>query len=187
MSHATNKAALFTSKSDTFLTPPHILDVVCKLGSIDFDPCPHPTAEATKRARFKDTYPPQDGLTAQWSKYQKSGGVTFVNPPYGRKLSAWADKMASETANTIVCLVPARVETRWWHTLSRHTVAWCAIRGRLKFYDVNGVETPHSAPFPSAVCLLHRSELLFKFQQSFQKLGIVYVQPFETPTASTTV
>ena len=154
MSHATNKAALFTSKSDTFLTPPHVLDAVCELG------------------------PPQDGLTAQWSKYQTQGGITFVNPPYGRELSAWADKMASETANTIVCLVPARVETRWWHTSSRHMVAWCAIAGRLKFYDEHGNETPHSAPFPSALCLLHRRELLYPFQCSFQKLGLVYSKPF---------
>lgn len=182
MSHATNKAALFTSKSDTFLTPPHVLDAVCELGPIDFDPCPHPAAEATKRAHFQDAYPPQDGLTAQWSKYQTPGGVTFVNPPYGRELSAWADKMASETANTIVCLVPARVETRWWHTLSRHMVAWCAIAGRLKFYDEHGNETPHSAPFPSALCLLHRSKLLSKFRQSCQKLGIVYVQSFDLIT-----
>lgn len=180
MSHATNKTALFTSKSATFLTPPHVLDAVCQVGAIDFDPCPHPAAEATRRARFQDAHPPQDGLTTSWAKYQHRG-VTFVNPPYGRALSSWADKMASETQNAIICLVPARVETRWWHTLAKHTVAWCAISGRLKFYDEHGVETPNSAPFPSAVCLLHRSKLLFKFQESFQKLGIVYVQPFNGP------
>ncbi len=181
MSHATNKAALFTSKSDTFLTPPHVLDAVCELGPIDFDPCPHPAAEASKRAWHHKPYPEQDGLRVPWAKFQPHGGITFVNPPYGRELSAWADKMASETANAIVCLVPARVDTKWWQTLAKHTVAWCAISGRLKFYDASGAETRHSAPFPSAICLLHRSKLLFKFQQSFQKLGIVYVQPFDGP------
>ena len=45
--------------------------------------------------------------------------------------------MAAETANAIICLVPARVETRWWHTLAKHMV-WCAIGGRLKFYDEHG-------------------------------------------------
>jgi site-specific DNA-methyltransferase (adenine-specific) len=177
MSHATNKAALFTSKSDIFLTPPHILDAVCQVGPIDFDPCPHPVAEATRRARRHNPYPIVDGLKTPWARYQRDQGVTFVNPPYGRVLSQWADKMAAETQNAIICLVPARVETRWWHTLAKHTVAWCAIGGRLKFYDEYGVETPHSAPFPSAVCLLHRPELLFQFQRSFEPLGIVYAQP----------
>ena len=175
MSHAPNKAALFTSDSDTFLTPPRILDAVCQVGPIDFDPCPHPAAEATRRARFQDAHPPQDGLTTPWAKYQHQG-VTFVNPPYGRALSQWADKMAAETANAIICLVPARVETKWWHTLAKHMVAWCAIGGRLKFYDEHGAETPHSAPFPSAVCLLHHQELLSQFQRSFKPLGLVYVQ-----------
>jgi site-specific DNA-methyltransferase (adenine-specific) len=177
MSHATNKAALFTSKSDIFLTPPHILDAVCQVGPIDFDPCPHPAAEASRRAWHHKPYPEQDGLRVSWAKFQPRGGITFVNPPYGHEISSWADKMASETANAIICIVPARVETRWWQTLAKHTVAWCAIGGRLKFHDERGVETPHSAPFPSAVCLLHRSELLSQFQRSFEPLGIVYVQP----------
>ena len=179
MSHATNKAALFTSKTDIFLTPPHILDAVCQVGPIDFDPCPHPAAEATRRAKHHNPYPDFDGLKTPWAKYQtpQHRGVTFVNPPYGRALSSWTDKMASETANAIICIVPARVETRWWCTLAKHTVAWCAIGGRLKFHDERGVETLHSAPFPSAVCLLHRSELLSQFQRSFEPLGIVYVQP----------
>lgn len=176
MSHAPNKAALFTSDSDTFLTPSHILDAVCQVGPIDFDPCPHPAAEATRRARHYNPFPDFDGLTMPWIWYQTAKGITFVNPPYGRALSSWADKMASETQNAIICLVPARVETRWWHTLAKHTVAWCAISGRLKFYDEHGAETPHSAPFPSAVCLLHRPELLSQFQRSFEPLGLVYVQ-----------
>lgn len=176
MSHAPNKTALFTSKSATFLTPPHVLDAVCQVGAIDFDPCPHPAAEATRLAKHHNPFPDFNGLTTPWARYQSDRGVTFVNPPYGRALSSWADKMASETANTIICLVPARVETRWWHTLAKHTVAWCAIGGRLKFYDEHGVETPNSAPFPSAVCLLHRPELLSQFQRSFEPLGLVYVQ-----------
>jgi hypothetical protein len=176
MTHTPNKTALFTSKSNTFLTPPHVLDAVCQVGPIDFDPCPHPAAEATRRARFHNPFPDFNGLTTFWARYQSDRGVTFVNPPYGRALSSWTDKMAAETANAIICLVPARVETKWWHTLAKHTVAWCAIGGRLKFYDEHGAETPHSAPFPSAVCLLHRPELLSQFQRSFKPLGLVYVQ-----------
>lgn len=176
MTHAPNKTALFTSKSDAFLTPPHVLDAVCQVGPIDFDPCPHPAAEATRRARFHNPFPDFNGLTTSWARYQSDRGVTFVNPPYGRVLGKWTDKMAAETANAIICLVPARVETKWWRTLAKHMVAWCAIGGRLKFYDEHGAETPHSAPFPSAVCLLHHQELLSQFQRSFKPLGLVYVQ-----------
>ena len=47
----------------------------------------------------------------------------------------------------VVCLVPARTDTRWWH----EWVVGCAtevrfIRGRLKFGDSGS-----GAPFPSAV------------------------------------
>ena len=41
MTHAPNKTALFTSKSDTFPHAPHVLDAVCQVGAIDFEilPC----------------------------------------------------------------------------------------------------------------------------------------------------
>jgi site-specific DNA-methyltransferase (adenine-specific) len=71
----------------------------------------------------------------------------FVNPPYseaGRWVArAWLAAQAEGA--TVVCLVPARTDARWWHEWAgRGEIR--LLRGRLRFGDGKG-----SAPFPSAV------------------------------------
>jgi len=61
----------------------------------------------------------------------------------------WVKKAYRESllGVTVVCLLPARTDTRWWHEY----VMWGEVRfvrGRLKFGDAK-----NSAPFPSAVCV----------------------------------
>ncbi len=58
-----------------------------------------------------------------------------------------ADKSAKEGA-TVVCLVPARTDTIWWHEYAIHYEVRF-VRGRLKFGDAK-----NSAPFPSAVVVM---------------------------------
>lgn len=71
-----------------------------------------------------------------------------MNPPYGRAISAWVRKAwESHVLNgaTVVCLLPARTDTRWWHDYCmRGRITF--VRGRLKFGG-----SPHPAPFPNAV------------------------------------
>jgi len=71
-----------------------------------------------------------------------------MNPPYGRGINEWikkAYKSAKQNGATVVCLIPARVDTRWWHEYcSKGEVHF--IKGRLKFGNAK-----NSAPFPSAV------------------------------------
>jgi len=77
---------------------------------------------------------------------------------------AWAE--AQGTA-TVVCLVPARTDTRWSHEY--------AIRGELRFLRgrVRFVGARYGAPFPSAV-------VIFRAQQ---KLGLeVYGANAKAPT-----
>jgi hypothetical protein len=46
---------------------------------------------------------------------------------------------------TVVCLVPSRTDTRWWHEFAiKGEITF--IKGRLKFGD-----SKNSAPFPSAI------------------------------------
>jgi site-specific DNA-methyltransferase (adenine-specific) len=47
---------------------------------------------------------------------------------------------------TVVCLVPARTDTAWWHDYAAKAAEIRFVRGRLKFGD-----SQNSAPFPSAV------------------------------------
>ena len=73
-----------------------------------------------------------------------------MNPPYGREIGKWVQKAYEESVknnSTIVCLLPSRTDTKWWH-------GYCMkgeirlVKGRLKFGD-----STNSAPFPSAVVI----------------------------------
>lgn len=90
----------------------------------------------------------RNALARSWSA--DTTGAVWLNPPYGRGVTGlFIAKAAYESAVgglTIVCLVPARTDTAWWHdhVLDRCHVRF--IRGRLKFGTAT---TP--APFPSAL------------------------------------
>jgi len=81
-----------------------------------------------------------------------------MNPPYGREIRQWVKK-AYESAlggATVVCLLPARTDTSWWHDYCmKGEIRF--IRGRLKFGDAR-----ENAPFPSAV-VIFKPGLLKKF------------------------
>jgi phage N-6-adenine-methyltransferase len=86
-----------------------------------------------------------DGLSNDWT------GVCWMNPPYGREIIKWMKKAYESSLNgaTVVCLVPARTDTKWWHEYAmKGQIEF--IRGRLKF----GNQT-NSAPFPSAVVIFN--------------------------------
>jgi len=104
------------------------------------DPCcSHETALCEKHFT-----PEEDGLAQDWS-----GDVVFMNPPYGREIGKWVRKAweDSQRGATVVCLIPARTDTSYWHDyVMRGEIRF--LRGRLRF----GGHT-NSAPFPSAVVI----------------------------------
>lgn len=75
--------------------------------------------------------------------------VCWMNPPDRREIARWMKK-AFESARQgaiVVCLVPARSDTRWWHKYAmRGEIRY--LRGRLKFGGAT-----NSAPFPSAIVI----------------------------------
>lgn len=112
-------------------------------GRFDLDPCAASTDAkgARVKARVRLTVS-DDGLSVPWK------GRVFVNPPYGRQLGAWVAKCAGEASSgaTVVGLVPARTDTRWWHLYIAGAADVFMLRGRLKFGD-----GAMPAPFPSAI------------------------------------
>ncbi len=87
-----------------------------------------------------------DGLSLPWH------GAVFVNPPYGRGLGAWVAKAKAEVlsgnARTVVALIPARTDTRYWHEHVAGVATVFFLRGRLRFGTAGA-----AAPFPSAIVL----------------------------------
>ena len=89
----------------------------------NLDPCA--TKENAKCKRF---YTKKDnGLVQDWE-----GGV-FMNPPYGREIKNWVKKAYEEVqlkhARLVVCLLPSRTDTSWWHDYCMKGEVRC-IRGR---------------------------------------------------------
>lgn len=132
--------ALLSSKASDWRTPDNVLDLVRHVGHIVLDPA---TDEDNPVGATHHLW--SGGLEFPWGTYR---GLVYCNPPYGRALPAWAQKIASEGSlgTEVVALLPARTDTRWWqdHVVTAH--ALCFWRGRLRF-----VGAPASAPFPSAV------------------------------------
>lgn len=56
--------------------------------------------------------PEVDGLSQNWAT-----GRCWMNPPYGREISAWMKKAFDSAMNgaLVVALVPNRSNAPWWH------------------------------------------------------------------------
>ena len=55
----------------------------------------------------------------------------FVNPPYGHDLERCVQKayLSAYEGATVVCLVPVRTDTKWWHRYAvRAEIRWLVSR-----------------------------------------------------------
>ncbi len=153
----------FSSESEEWYTPKEILDrVVRALGRIDLDPCSNAGKNVPARKHYTQA---DDGLAKEW------GGKVYMNPPYGRPIVAWVEKLVDEHASgrvtEAIALVPARVDTDWFRKFRDFAI--CFVDGRLKF---SGHE--NSAPFPSAVVYLGGD--IDKFHSVFLDTGDTWVR-----------
>lgn len=155
----------FSSERSDWATPWSFFEKLNAEFNFDIDVC------ATAENRKCDKYysPEQDGLRQYWT------GVCWMNPPYGNPkypckpnckkkacvkrgyhihkyvpgIIDWMKKayQSSLDGAMVVCLVPARTDTEWWHKYAaKGEIRF--VRGRLKFV---GAES--AAPFPSAVVI----------------------------------
>lgn len=136
----------FSSATDLWATPQTYFDKVSIAhGPFDVDVCALP-----KNAKAPVYFTPEiDGLTQEWK------GTCWMNPPYGRGIGAWMRKAyeSAQAGAKVVCLVPARTDTAWWHDYAAKGDVHF-IRGRLKFGDAK-----NSAPFPSALVVFDGREV----------------------------
>ena len=77
------------------------------------------------------------------------GYQVYCNPPYGREIKTWVEKAYFESKKpdtTVVMLLPARTDTKWFHEYIYENAEIRFVKGRLKFGN-----SKNSAPFPSMV------------------------------------
>ena len=136
--------ALFSSATDEWETPIALFDGLDVEFRFELDVCA--TAQNAKCEQFYTRE--VDGLSQPWN------GTCWMNPPYGRDIGRWVKKAyeSSRDGAIVVCLLPARTDTRWWHDyVMRGEVR--LLRGRLRFGNAT-----NSAPFPSAVVVFRCPE-----------------------------
>lgn len=132
----------YSSATPEWATPQSLFDLLDFEFRFDLDVCA--SDDNTKCLSYFDAE--TDGLSQAWT------GVCWMNPPYGDEIRHWVKKAyeSGQAGATVVCLVPARVDTGWWWDYCRFGEIRF-LRGRLKF---GGGET--GAPFPSAVVVFPR-------------------------------
>lgn len=133
----------FSSKTPEWSTPQDVFDKLNTEFSFTLDPAA--TKNNAKCARFYTEK--EDGLAQDWK-----GERVFCNPPYGRVIGRWVEKMATGGADVSVGLLPARTDTRWFHEHILGKAEIRFIKGRLKF---GGCE--NSAPFPSMIVIWNKN------------------------------
>ena len=159
----------FYERNQAWSTPQHFYDQLNEEFNFTLDPCcSKETAKCEKFYTEED-----DGLSKSWK-----GETVFMNPPYGRAIKDWIYKAHNEwlLGATVVCLIPSRTDTRYWHDwifpyYNAGLIEIRFLKGRLAFgtleywhsiWDQEFIDgkknnlfgkygKKNSAPFPSAV------------------------------------
>jgi site-specific DNA-methyltransferase (adenine-specific) len=143
---ANTKVIMFASRTSEWETPQDFFDKLnWRFGPFTLDPCASPFNNKCKHFFTED----DDGLLEDWK-----GHTVFANPPYGRGIGEWLKKgyeEAQDPDTTVVMLIPARTDTRYWHDYVMKAEMVFFVKGRLKFGD-----SENSAPFPSAVVVFRK-------------------------------
>ena len=131
---------MFSSKTDQWATPQDFFNKLDEEFHFTLDPC---ADEFNHKCNTYFTIE-DDGLKQDWS-----GNIVFCNPPYGSVIKDWVKKCSEESKKentTVVMLIPARTDTKYFHEYIYEKAEIRFIKGRLKFG-----KSKNAAPFPSMV------------------------------------
>lgn len=136
-----------TSKTDEWSTPRDLFHKLDMEFNFTLDPCATKENTTCKRYYTKD----DNGLSKSWKNE-----VVFLNPPFGREIKKWIQKAYKESqeGTIVVCLIPARTDTIYWHDYCMKGEIRFICR-RLKFGCAR-----HNAPFPSAIVIFRPPPIL---------------------------
>jgi phage N-6-adenine-methyltransferase len=130
--------ANFSSETCEWATPQEVFDAMNDKYGFELDVCAtHENAKCEIYYTKED-----DALSKEWSP-----SVCWMNPPYGRDMGKWIEKAWTESQKgaTVVCLVPARTDVKWWHEWAmRGKIEFH--RGRMKFCKIDGTRLAHKGP-----------------------------------------
>jgi phage N-6-adenine-methyltransferase len=140
---------MYSSNKGNWGTPDDFFNKLNAQYGFDLDPCADDINHKCENYFTEES----NGLEQDWN------GKVFMNPPYGRKIGLWIQKAYDETQNGnasfVVCLLPARTDTKWFHEIC--TLGEIIfIKGRLKFQGAKD-----AAPFPSMLVIFRQEPTAF--------------------------
>jgi hypothetical protein len=111
----------YSARNDRYLTP---LPMIRALGTFDLDPCGAPGHGTAREVWTPETV--GDGLSMPWA------GRVWLNPPYGRTMGDWVERLADHGHGT--ALLFARTDTGVFqrHVFPRAT-ALLFVERRIRF------------------------------------------------------
>jgi len=180
--------AVFSSNSDEWKTPDEVFKTLDAEFHFDYDAACIPENCKTNYGIFRDE---MNALETAWTWLPLPVGCArkfFLNPPYS-KIGAFMKKAYEESLKgaIVVCLIPSRTDTRYWHdyVMKAHEIRF--IIGRVSFYGRikdpgQPKDTPKDkikytmgwapAPFPSCVVIFD----LQKYDKNNDPLMKVMIQ-----------
>ena len=143
-----NTDVMFSSATDNWSTPQDFFDKLNDEFHFTLDVCADENNHKCEHYYTKEI----DGLSRPWI------GTIWCNPPYGRKIGEWVRRAYIYShigPTTVVMLLPARTDTRWFHEYiyNKSNTEIRFIKGRLKFGGCK-----NSAPFPSMVVIFRSKQ-----------------------------
>lgn len=139
-----NTKVMFSSVKQDFSTPQKLFDELNNEFDFNLDACAH-----ENNKKLNNYYSEEDNALIQPWRYS-----VFCNPPYERGVQdKFIEKAYIESlkGSRVVCLVPNRSDTRYFHNYVMKAEEIRFIKGRLKFSD-----SKNAAPFPSAIVVFHK-------------------------------
>jgi phage N-6-adenine-methyltransferase len=128
------------SKSDKWLTPPTLYQLLDNEFHFNFDPCP---------IDWKEGDP--NGLDIEW------GSSTFCNPPYSQ-VAKWIKKASeeSEKGKLVVMLINAITDTVAFHKYIYGKAELRFIKGRISFINPNEPNKKQPNVKPSMLVIFNK-------------------------------
>ncbi len=145
---------MFLSDRMDWGTPKYVFDNLNKEFKFDLDAAASKWNAKCTRYIASD----KDSLTSDWSALSESS--VWLNPPYGRDISKWIKKALDESLKglTVVCLIFARTDTKWWHKYVSKAYEVRLIKGRINFIDPQTQQKGKTgAVAPSAIVIFKKS------------------------------
>ena len=151
-------SVMFSKKSDEWETPKSLYDKLNEEFQFTLD-----AAATLKNSLCAECFTKEmNALVLNWN-YNPSN-VVFLNPPYGQ-IGKFIQKAYKESqkGTTVVCLIPVRSDTRYWHEYCMKALEIRLIKGRLKFnnrqlpsYKEDMSPKLSPAPFPSCIVIFKK-------------------------------